>query len=139
MQGPSYARLRAAVVLIGIVAAIAVMTWYWRNGGAQVFADLLARAAALPGVTSATLAKSTPAVDWSDRALVFADGATADTAIEAADAARRSGHRHVLYCPAWKDAPALLADLVQPDDAIVTLGAGDINRLAQQLVAEEAP
>lgn len=38
MQGPSYARLRAAVVLIGIVAAIAVMTWYWRNGGAQVFA-----------------------------------------------------------------------------------------------------
>ena len=55
-----------------------------------------------------------------------------------ADAARRSGHRHVLYCPAWKDAPALLAEHVQPGDVIVTLGAGDINRLAQQLVVEEA-
>ena len=39
MQGPSYARLRAAVVIVGIVAAIAIMTWYWRNGGAQVFAS----------------------------------------------------------------------------------------------------
>jgi len=54
------------------------------------------------------------------------------------DAARRSGHRHVLDCPVWKDAPALLAGHVQPGDVIVTLGAGDINRLAQQLAAEGA-
>jgi UDP-N-acetylmuramate--alanine ligase len=54
-----------------------------------------------------------------------------------AEAARRSGHRNVLYCPGWNEAPALLAEHVQPGDVIVTLGAGDVNRLAQQLVAEE--
>jgi phosphate transport system substrate-binding protein len=38
-QGFPFARLRAAVVVVGIIAAIAVMAWYWRNGGAQVFAS----------------------------------------------------------------------------------------------------
>jgi UDP-N-acetylmuramate--alanine ligase len=55
-----------------------------------------------------------------------------------AEAARRSGHRNVLYCPSWKDAEAPLAEYVQEGDVIVTLGAGDINRLAQQLAAEGA-
>jgi len=55
-----------------------------------------------------------------------------------ADAARRSGHRNVVYCPSWTEAPAFLADYVQPGDVIVTLGAGDVNGLAQTLVAEEA-
>jgi UDP-N-acetylmuramate--alanine ligase len=55
-----------------------------------------------------------------------------------AEAARRSGHRNVVYVPSWKDAPAVLADNVQAGDVLITLGAGDVNRLAQELVAEEA-
>jgi UDP-N-acetylmuramate--alanine ligase len=52
-------------------------------------------------------------------------------------AARQSGHRNVLYCPDWRDAPALLADDVAAGDVVLTLGAGDINRLATLLVGEE--
>ena len=54
------------------------------------------------------------------------------------DAALRSGHRDVHYCPAWKDAPALLRDEVGPGDVVVTMGAGDVNRLAQQLAEEKS-
>jgi len=54
------------------------------------------------------------------------------------DAALRSGHRNVHYCPSWKDAPALLRDAVGPGDVMLTMGAGDVNRLAQQLVEEKA-
>ncbi len=53
------------------------------------------------------------------------------------EAARRSGHRDVHLCPRWQDAPALLAEHVRPGDVVVTLGAGDVNRLAQELAAEE--
>jgi UDP-N-acetylmuramate--alanine ligase len=54
------------------------------------------------------------------------------------NAAMRSGHRNVCYSPAWKDAAALLRDQVGPGDVVVTLGAGDVNRLGQALVAESA-
>ena len=47
-----------------------------------------------------------------------------------------SGHRNVHYCPSWQDAPALLRDEVGPGDVVMTLGAGDVNRLAQALVEE---
>jgi UDP-N-acetylmuramate--alanine ligase len=60
-------------------------------------------------------------------------GVTGELVVEAA---RRHGHRNVHYCPRWQDAPALLADQVGAGDIVVTLGAGDINRLGQQLVAE---
>ena len=53
-----------------------------------------------------------------------------------AEAARRSGHRNVHYCASWKDAPSLLEEHVRPGDVVVTLGAGDVNRLAQALAAE---
>ena len=49
------------------------------------------------------------------------------------DAALRSGHRNVRYCPAWKDAPELLRGEVAKGDVVITLGAGDVNRLAQAL------
>jgi UDP-N-acetylmuramate--alanine ligase len=52
------------------------------------------------------------------------------------EAARRSGHRNVEYCPDWHDAPALLAADLAAGDVVLTLGAGDVNRLASQLVAE---
>jgi UDP-N-acetylmuramate--alanine ligase len=61
-------------------------------------------------------------------------GVTGEMVVEAA---RRSGHRNVHYCPAWQDAPELLAGEVREGDVIVTLGAGDVNRLGQKLVAEK--
>ncbi len=51
------------------------------------------------------------------------------------NAAKNSGHHHVVYCPDWRDAPALLATTVEPGDLVITLGAGDVYRLAHQLVA----
>jgi UDP-N-acetylmuramate--alanine ligase len=54
-------------------------------------------------------------------------------------AARQSGHRNVAYCPDWRDAPRLLAADVGEGDVVLTLGAGDINRLASALVAEGTP
>ncbi len=52
-------------------------------------------------------------------------------------AATTSGHRSVHYCRDWQDAPALLAAEVEPGDVVLTLGAGDIYKLARQLAAEE--
>ena len=53
-------------------------------------------------------------------------------------AAQASGHRRVQYCADWTDVPALLDD-VADGDVILTLGAGNIVRLAEQLcgLAEE--
>ena len=51
-------------------------------------------------------------------------------------AARASGHRAVSFVAAWRDVPALLAENVQEGDLVLTLGAGDINRLGVQLVGE---
>jgi UDP-N-acetylmuramate--alanine ligase len=56
-----------------------------------------------------------------------------------ADAARQAGHSAVRYCPRWQDAPALLAEEVRPGDVVITLGAGDVNRLAKALVEEGTP
>jgi UDP-N-acetylmuramate--alanine ligase len=55
------------------------------------------------------------------------------------DAARRAGHQDVRYCPRWEDARALLDAEARAGDVVLTLGAGDVNRLAQSLVAEGAP
>jgi UDP-N-acetylmuramate--alanine ligase len=55
------------------------------------------------------------------------------------DAARRSGHRNVVYCADWRDAAPLLAAELAPGDVVLTLGAGDVNRLASQLTAEGPP
>ena len=57
-------------------------------------------------------------------------------------AARLSGHRNVDYCADWSDVPERLvgngsAKPLGPADVILTLGAGDIYRLAHQL-GEEA-
>jgi UDP-N-acetylmuramate--alanine ligase len=60
-------------------------------------------------------------------------GVTGELVVEAA---RRSGHRNVHFCPTWRDAPGLLESRTEPGDVVVTLGAGDVNRLAQQLVQE---
>jgi len=62
-------------------------------------------------------------------------GVTSDLVVEAA---RRSGHRHVRLCADWRQVPERLAAEVQEGDVILTLGAGDIYRLAELLVEEEA-
>ena len=54
------------------------------------------------------------------------------------DAARRSGHRHVELCADWHAAREALVDEVGEGDVVLTLGAGDIYRLAAELAAEEA-
>jgi UDP-N-acetylmuramate--alanine ligase len=60
-------------------------------------------------------------------------GVTGELVVEAA---RQSGHRQVAYCRDWREAPPLLAAGVAAGDVVLTLGAGDINRLATLLVAE---
>jgi UDP-N-acetylmuramate--alanine ligase len=60
-------------------------------------------------------------------------GVTGELVVEAA---RRSGHRNVRYCREWREAPAVLAAEVAAGDVVLTLGAGDVNRLALLLVEE---
>ena len=62
-------------------------------------------------------------------------GVTGELVVEAA---LRSGHRNVHYCPSWRDAQGLLSNEVGPRDVVITLGAGDVNRLAQGLAGEGA-
>lgn len=54
------------------------------------------------------------------------------------DAARESGHRHVEYRGDWREAAEALAGEVGEGDVVLTLGAGDIYRLAEELSAEGA-
>jgi UDP-N-acetylmuramate--alanine ligase len=60
-------------------------------------------------------------------------GVTGETVVEAA---RERGHRNVHYCPRWSEAPALLLPEVREGDVVVTLGAGDVYKLAHRLAAE---
>jgi UDP-N-acetylmuramate--alanine ligase len=53
------------------------------------------------------------------------------------EAARASGHRNVRYCADWRELPERLREAVQPGDVVLTLGAGDINRLGNALVSGE--
>jgi len=53
-------------------------------------------------------------------------------------AARDSGHRQVEYCADWRQVDQCLGDEVARGDVVLTLGAGDIVRLARRLVAAEA-
>jgi UDP-N-acetylmuramate--alanine ligase len=54
-----------------------------------------------------------------------------------AQAARSLGHGRVDYRADWREVPATLGAL-SAGDVVLTLGAGDIYRLAQQLVKEDA-
>src|SRR5262249_6899594 len=64
-------------------------------------------------------------------------GVTGELVVEAA---RASGHRHVGYVGGWRELPPLLATSVVAGDLVLTMGAGDVYRLGQQLVGGvEAP
>jgi len=53
-----------------------------------------------------------------------------------AQATRALGHGRVDYCPDWRSAVELLESVAE-GDVVLTLGAGDIYRLAQRLLEEE--
>ncbi|MGH3935496.1 MAG: UDP-N-acetylmuramate--L-alanine ligase, partial [Pseudonocardiaceae bacterium] len=42
----------------------------------------------------------------------------------------------VHYEPCWSQVPARLADLVQPGDVVITMGAGDVTALGPELITE---
>ena len=50
------------------------------------------------------------------------------------NAIKRFGHKEVSYIGGLEHAAALLRDYVQPGDLVVTLGAGTVNRVSDQLV-----
>jgi UDP-N-acetylmuramate--alanine ligase len=54
------------------------------------------------------------------------------------DAARSSGHRHVRFVKHWRELPPLLAESVGAGELVITMGAGDVVKLGQQLAAEDA-
>ena len=58
------------------------------------------------------------------------------SAMMVVEAARESGHRHVEYRGDWREASEVLAGEVGKGDVLLTLGAGDIYRLAEMLAAE---
>jgi UDP-N-acetylmuramate--alanine ligase len=51
-----------------------------------------------------------------------------------AQAARRFGHKQVEYIEDADQIPALIAELAQPGDVVMTIGAGDIYRTAPKIV-----
>ncbi|HHI03580.1 MAG TPA: UDP-N-acetylmuramate--L-alanine ligase, partial [candidate division Zixibacteria bacterium] len=53
-----------------------------------------------------------------------------------ADAARKSGHKHVEYIKDRQNIPAFLKDKLQQGDLVVVIGAGDINRLSPEILKE---
>lgn len=70
---------------------------YSPDRGTRTFLDLLQRVSATPGVKSATLAKSSPAVDWSDRVILFRQGeAPADTAFPAKSSQAVTADRNII-------------------------------------------
>jgi UDP-N-acetylmuramate--alanine ligase len=79
-----------------------------------------------------------------DRAVVTDVYASREAPIEGVsgelvvEAARFSGHKNVHFCPDWRQAPELLAEDLHEGDAVLTLGAGDVYRLAHQLAEERA-
>ncbi len=52
------------------------------------------------------------------------------------EAARASGHRNVAYVGHWRELPPRLRETVAASEVVLTMGAGDVFKLGQQLVAE---
>lgn len=53
-----------------------------------------------------------------------------------ADAAIKSGHKHVDYVEDKKNIPALLKDKLQPNDLVIVIGAGDIYHISPLILKE---
>lgn len=51
-----------------------------------------------------------------------------------ADAARRFGHKNVIYINDKKEVPALLKEITVAGDIVVTMGAGDIWKFGESFI-----
>jgi len=59
------------------------------------------------------------------------EGVTADALT---NAIKRFGHKEVSYIGGLENAATMLRDYAQPGDLVITLGAGTVNRISDQLV-----
>ena len=59
------------------------------------------------------------------------DGATVADAV-------RPGTAHVTYVPGWDDAAPTVAGIARPGDLVITVGCGDVTKVAPLIVAELA-
>ena len=50
-----------------------------------------------------------------------------------ADRIKASGHRNVMFAPTKEDAAELVLQNAKPGDVVITLGAGDVNRIDERL------
>lgn len=48
--------------------------------------------------------------------------------------AKKSGHRDVLYLPKKEEIPQCLQEMVKSGDMVITIGAGDVNRIGERLL-----
>lgn len=51
-----------------------------------------------------------------------------------AEAAKKFGHKNVLYTPSVKDVPGVLSSIVKEGDIIVTMGAGDVWKYGEEFI-----
>jgi UDP-N-acetylmuramate--alanine ligase len=51
------------------------------------------------------------------------------------DEIRQFGHKHVSFEPDLKRVPALLQKLAAPNDILIVLGAGNVNRIIPEIIA----
>ncbi len=51
-----------------------------------------------------------------------------------ANAAKKFGHKNVMYVPDKKDVPSVLNELKQESDIIITMGAGDIWKFGEEFI-----
>jgi UDP-N-acetylmuramate--alanine ligase len=51
-----------------------------------------------------------------------------------ADAAKEYGHRHVFYEPDKQKIPQLLIDITEPNDLVLTIGAGNVGKIADEYI-----
>ncbi|HEX3074768.1 MAG TPA: UDP-N-acetylmuramate--L-alanine ligase, partial [Ignavibacteriales bacterium] len=51
-----------------------------------------------------------------------------------AEAAKKFGHKNVIYAPDKTKIPELLMSLKQKDDIVITMGAGDIWKFGEKFV-----
>jgi UDP-N-acetylmuramate--alanine ligase len=50
------------------------------------------------------------------------------------DAARDAGHRHVQYVPRLVDVPSVLREILKDGDILLTMGAGDVWKVGQDVL-----
>ena len=50
---------------------------------------------------------------------------------------RREGKPRVSYVPGWNDLKATVRESVRPGDVVITLGAGNIYKLGEELLGEK--